>query len=538
MSLIEHAFPPEMMEIREEQLITALSECAGAFYDFNVTKNVIVGTPIQVIDGEEYSIHDKIGLPPHCPYTDIIKYWGNNLAPEEQPAFLTFFDRRHLEKCYESGKFHITHTYRTKDALGNTMVAEQNILLYKDITTGDLLGLTYVKDMKPLDILIRKEKEARIQAEKASRSKTSFLFNLSHDIRTPMNAIMGFADIIDKNTGDEERVKDAIRKVKEAGDVLLKLLDDVLNVSRIESGSTSLDLAPLNLDNLWESIQSLFGTEMKKAEIQFTMESHFYDKIIMGDNTKLLQIFINLISNALKYTPAGGTVSVLGEQVAPETYVFSVKDSGIGMSSGFQKRAYDEFEREHTDSNIGVKGTGLGLSIVQKLVELMSGQIELRSKLGCGSEFIITLRLPKAEYIPTSNSPDLSDTNFTGKNVLLVEDNDLNAEIACVILQEMGFSVEVAVNGLEAVEKVKNSEPGQYDLILMDIQMPKMNGYEATREIRKLDNERLASIPIVAMTANAFDNDRQQALINGMDEHIGKPINTDKLKRVFVKLFG
>ncbi len=538
MSLIEHVFPPEMMEIREEQLITALSECAGAFYDFNVTKNMIIGTPIQVIDGEEYSIHDKIDLPPHCPYTDIIKFWGNNLAPEEQPAFLTFFDRRHLEKCYESGKLHVTHTYRTKDALGNTMIAEQNILLYKDVTSGDLLGLTYVKDMKPLDILVRKEKEARIQAEKASRSKTSFLFNLSHDIRTPMNAIMGFADIIDKNTGDEERVKDAIRKVKEAGDVLLKLLDDVLNVSRIESGCTSLDLAPMNLDNLWESIQSLFGTEMKNADIQFTMESHFYDKIVMADNTKLLQIFINLISNAQKFTPAGGSVTVQGEQVAPETYVFSVKDSGVGMSSGFQKRAYDEFERERNDSNTSIKGTGLGLSIVQKLVELMSGQIELRSKLGCGSEFIITLRLPKSEYIPLINTSDLSDADFTGKNVLLVEDNDLNAEIASVILQEMGFTVDTAVNGLEAVEKVKDSVPGQYDLILMDIQMPKMNGYEATREIRKLDDKGLASIPIVAMTANAFDNDRQQALINGMDEHIGKPISTDKLKKVFVKLLG
>ncbi len=538
MSLIEHVFPPEMMAIREEKLITALSACAGSFYDFNITRNVIMGTPIQVIDGEEYSVHDKIGLPAHCPYTDIVKYWGSRLPPDEQPAFFTFFDRRHLEKCFDCDKDHITHTYWTKDVLGNPMLAEQHIHLYKDITTGDLLGLTYIKDLKPLDVLIRKEKEARIQAEKASRAKTSFLFNLSHDIRTPMNAIMGFSNIIEKNCGDEARVRDAIRKVREAGDVLMKLLDDVMDVSRIENGRTSLDLAPMNLDEFWNRLQSLFGTEMNNSDIRFSMESNFTDKDVMGDMTKLLQIFINLISNAQKFTPPGGVVTVHGEQIAPEMYVFSVKDTGIGMSSGFQKRAYDEFERERNDSDNSAKGTGLGLSIVQKLVELMSGQIELRSKLGCGSEFIITLRLPKAEYDSANSASELPETDFTGKNVLLVEDNELNAEIACVILQEMGFTVDTAVNGLEAVDKISNSMPGEYDLVLMDIQMPKMDGYQATKEIRALPDSRLSSIPIIAMTANAFDDDRRKALLSGMDEHIGKPIDTEKLRKVFSKFFG
>lgn len=536
MSLIEHVFPPEMMEKHEEILISALSECAGAYYDFNVTQNIILGSPIQVIDGVEYSITEKTGLPPHCPYTDMVNYLGNRLSPEEQPAFFTFFDPRHLEKCYENGKHHISHTYWSKDILDNPILAEQHVILYKDSTNGDLLGLTYLKNMEPLDQLARLEKEARQQAEKASKAKTSFLFNMSHDIRTPMNAIMGFSDIIEKNCNDENRVLDAVHKVKEAGGVLLKLLDDVLNVSRIESGKAILDLAPMDLDELMKSLQSLFESDMKAADIRFLIENNFQDKIVVGDITKLLQIFINLISNSLKFTPAGGTVIVRGEQTAPETYVFSVKDTGIGMSPEFQKHAYEEFERERSSTESGIKGSGLGLAIARKLVELMDGEIDFNSKLGYGTEFIVKLQLPKTDHLESDGELQKdSKIDFSGKRVLLAEDNDLNREVACVILGEMGLEVETAANGVEAVNKIAHSAPGHFNLVLMDIQMPKMDGYHATSEIRRMVDTRLSSIPIVAMTANAFDENRREAFANGMNEHISKPIVVEKLKRVLAK---
>lgn len=536
MSLTQHVFPLEMMEKHEEILISALSECAGAYYDFNITQNVILGTPIQVVDNVEYSINEKIGLPPHCPYTDMVSFWGNRLSPEEQPAFFTFFDPEHLKKCYENGKSHISHTYRSKDILDNPILAEQHVILYKDCTNGDLLAVTYLKNLEPLDQLARKEKEARLQAEEANKTKTSFLFNMSHDIRTPMNSIMGFSEIIEKNCGDENCVLDAVHKVKEAGSVLLKLLDDVLNVSSIENGNAILDLAPIDLDDLTKSLQSLFDSDMKAANIDFSIEGSFQDKIVTGDVTKLLQIFINLISNSLKFTPEGGTVTVRGEQTAPETYVFSVKDTGIGMSPEFQKHVFGEFERERSITESGIKGSGLGLAIVRKLVELMGGEIDFSSKPFRGTEFIVKLHLPKADRLE-EDSELQRDTNvdFSGKRVLLAEDDDLNREAACGILREMGLEVETAENGVEAVDKIADSAPGYFNLVLMDIQMPKMDGYHATSEIRRLVDTRLSSVPIVAMTANAFDKDRREALANGMNEHLGKPIDLEKLRRILVK---
>ncbi len=536
MSLIEHVFPPEIMNKREELLISALTECAGAYWDFNVTRNTIFGTPIEVINNVEYSICENLGLPKDCSYTDMVDCLGSRLSPEEQPAYFTFLDPKHLELCYKNGKRHISHTFWSKDILGEPMLAEQHIILYSDDSTGDLLALAYIKNIEPLAQLARTEKEARIQAEKANKAKTTFLFSMSHDIRTPMNAIMGFSDVIEKNSGDQARVVDAVRKVKEAGSVLLNLLDDVINVSRIESGKAILDMAPLDLNDLMGSLQSLYGSDMKAAGLSFSIESDFKDNIVVGDITKLLQIFINLISNSLKFTPEGGTVSVRAEQTEPETYVFTVKDTGIGMSPEFQEHAFDEFERERTSTESGIQGSGLGLSIARELVKLMNGEINFNSNPGSGTEFIVKLRLRKTDHLEAGGDihGDMK-TDFSGKRILVVEDNDLNREIACVILTEMGLEVETAVNGVEAVNKIAHSAPGYFNLVLMDIQMPKMDGYHATSEIRRMVDTRLSSIPIVAMTANALDEDRIEAFENGMNEHIAKPIDLQKLKRVLLK---
>ncbi len=536
-SMIEHIFGPEMLLEHETQLITALSACAGAYYEFNVTKNIILGTPIQVIDGVEYSIHEQVGLPPHCPYTDVINYWGEKLEPEEQEAYFSFFDRKHLTECFERGERQIKHVYWTKDVLGNPMLAEQNILLYEDVTNGDLLGLTYVKDLKPMSELAQREKAARQAAEKAlsraeqsSRAKTAFLFNMSHDIRTPMNAIIGFADMIAANPGNEWLVRDAAEKLRSANAVLMELLNNVLDLSRIESGKTVLDPAPADLGKMVRDIRSMFEADMQSEGIGFTVEQQLTESTVICDKLRLEQIFMNLISNAKKFTPCGKTVNFSAVQTAPEEYCFTVTDTGIGMSSDFQEHAFDEFERERSSTESGVKGTGLGLAIVRRLVDMMGGEIRLKSEQGVGTEIKVLLRFKPAEMSAVREEAVLAP-DLGGKRILIAEDNELNREIAVGILRGAGLVTEEAEDGSAAVEMLSQATDGYYDLILMDIQMPVMDGYEATRRIRQLPDSKKASVPIIAMTANAFDEDRENAFKAGMNGHISKPIDVNKLKR-------
>ena len=536
MNKIEHVFGPEMFNIREELLISALSACSGVYYDFNVTKDVILGTPVQIVDGVEYAIHETIGLPEHCPFTRMIQYWGNRLDLSERKAYFRFFALDHLKKCFEKGDRHIVHTYWTHDILDNPMLAEQHILLYSDVKSGDLLGLTYIKDLKPLDELVQKEKEARLTAEKAleeaqtaSQVKTDFLLNMSHDIRTPMNAIVGFADVIAKNSGNEKIVSDSVKKLQASCGVLMELINNVLELSRIESGKTKIVYAPIDLSLLSKEIFDMFDAGMRKKGVAFNVNCNLQDNVVMCDRLRLNQIFINLVGNAEKFTPAGGSVIFSATQNGDE-YVFVVGDTGIGMSEEFQKTAFESFEREQTTTQSGVTGSGLGLAIVRKLTLLMGGEMELRSQKNVGTEITVKFRLEKYDgQIQPEDKKAEQLPSFKGKRVLLVEDNELNRELAFDFLLDLDFDVETAENGQIAVEKVVSSQAGYYDLILMDIQMPVLDGYDATKQIRALEDKALASIPIVAMTANAFDEDRAKALACGMNEYVTKPIDATQL---------
>ncbi len=389
------------------------------------------------------------------------------------------------------------------------------------------------------------------KAEAAERAKTTFLSNMSHDIRTPMNAILGFTALAEANLDNRGRVQEYLNKIMSSGNYLLSLINDILDMSRIESGKLNIEEKPCSISEILRDIRDIIQTQMQSKQLNFVMDAaDVTDEDVCCDKLHVNQVLLNLLSNAIKFTPAGGSVSLTIRQKsgAPEgygRYEIRVKDTGIGMSGEFAEHIFEPFERERTSTVSGIQGTGLGMAITKSIVDAMGGAIEIKTEQGRGTEFIITLDLrlqpergpagavnrqpPEADR--DSIPPETADP-LKGARLLLVEDNELNREIATELLQESGLVVETAGDGTVAVEKVRTSKPGWYQLILMDIQMPVLDGYGATKAIRALDDPALASIPIVAMTANAFEEDRKTALACGMNDHVTKPINLELLLRV------
>ncbi|MBO2517379.1 MAG: hypothetical protein CW338_08930 [Clostridiales bacterium] len=408
------------------------------------------------------------------------------------------------------------------------------------------------------DILIRQEQEyqnrleeARDAAESASRSKTDFLFSMSHDIRTPMNAIMGFTNMAIKHIDNREKAIDCLEKTQKAGGMLLSLINSVLEVSRIESGHAVLEQQPGDIYYSFANIENTMREMADAKDISLSFEfGDIRDRYVIADFGRCMRVFVNIISNAVKYTPDGGFVRVRCEQEGPAKdgtafYRYTFTDNGIGMSEEFQKHIFEQFSREQTSTVSGIQGSGLGMSVVKSFVDLMGGTVTVRSRQGEGSVFTVILPFglqEKTEYIDPSTGEVLTSANgfrsapkrdFTGHSVLLVEDNEMNREIAVDLLQEEGLRVESADDGTAAVETVKRRGPDFYDFILMDIQMPKMNGYEATKAIRALYPDK--HIPIIALSANAFAEDKAKSAEAGMDDHVAKPINVRELFAVLAK---
>lgn len=382
-------------------------------------------------------------------------------------------------------------------------------------------------------------------ANASSAAKSAFLFNMSHDIRTPMNAIIGFTELLEKHLDDKELAKSYIKKIQTSNEFLLSLINNVLEMARIESGKTTLDETYWDAYSFSDTLFSLFDSQMKKKGIEFTRTNQVEHQDVICDETKLRQIFLNILSNALKYTPSGGKVTMNLMEIPSDRpgyamYQTVIEDTGIGMSEEFIPHLFEEFTRERSSTESKLNGTGLGMPIVKKLVELMQGTIEVESKVGRGTKITVTLPHRIAQDVDTQrfieNAQEYDANYFKGKRILLAEDNELNAEIAITILEEAGFEVEHAADGIICVDMMEKAEAGYYDLILMDIQMPNMDGYKATQTIRRLSDQKKAGITIVAMTANAFDEDKRNAYRAGMNWHISKPIKIDELMSALTEI--
>jgi CheY-like chemotaxis protein/nitrogen-specific signal transduction histidine kinase len=388
----------------------------------------------------------------------------------------------------------------------------------------------------------------KIRAVESSLAKSQFLFNMSHDIRTPMNAIMGYTALA-KKEDSPELIREYLDKIQFSGRHLLDLINDILEMSRIESGKTEIHYEPEDICRIIEDVGDMFAEQMKQKGLHFTVhDTQVQHRYVWCDKGNLNRILLNIISNAYKFTPAGGSVSATLFETAGDsadeysTYEIQIQDSGIGMSREFVDKMFTAFERERSSTDSGVEGTGLGLAITKNLVDLMGGTIDVLTSPGSGTQMIIRFKLRLASEEDVQNSPEnqlpAESVDFSGKRLLLVEDNQINMEIATMILSQQGFQVETAENGQIAVDMVADSVPGYYDAVLMDIQMPVMDGYSAARAIRALDNKELADIPILAMTANAFKEDVQAALDAGMQAHIAKPIDIKQLLEELRKVPG
>ena len=389
-------------------------------------------------------------------------------------------------------------------------------------------------------MLLRKSAAA---AEAANKAKSAFLFNMSHDIRTPMNAIIGYAELSRNHLHEPDKLSEYLSNIRTCGQKMLSIIDNILEIARIENNQIVLEESICNIEESFDSCIVMFNTAVQEKHQTITVHKQVANPYVYIDSSHLSEIVLNVISNAIKYTGQNGKIDCCLTQKPHEDadwcYMeISIADNGIGMSEEFQAHIFESFSREHSSTISGIEGTGLGMGIVKNLVDLMHGMIEIQSSPGKGSTFTICIpcrTARKEEAEPRKSSSDRPQKTLAGKRILLAEDNDLNAEIAIELLSEEGLLVDRVSNGVACMEKLEKAAPDFYDLILMDIQMPVMNGYDATRKIRQLEDPFRSSIPIIAMTANAFAEDRQKVLFVGMNDHVAKPVDMNVLIPVLEK---
>lgn len=410
--------------------------------------------------------------------------------------------------------------------------------------TSVLLANRDVTDEKLRELRQEEElREAKLTAETASKAKSAFLFNMSHDIRTPMNAIIGYTDLASRHLEDTEKLSRYIDNIQICGKKLLSLLSNVLDLARIENNKVEMRYAVSDVREDFTNCVTMFQQQAESKNQTLCMTEQILYPYVYVDEPHLSEVCINIISNAVKYTSAGGTISCKVAQRPCEKedwcdMIISITDNGIGMTEEFQKHIFEAFERERTSTITHIEGSGIGMGIVKKLVDLMGGTIEVESKLGERSTFTVTIPCKKAskeEALEKKNQNPRSKKSLKGVRVLLVEDNEINAEIATELLKEEGCIVEVATDGVACISMIEKADADYYKMILMDIQMPVMNGFDTTLTIRKMKDDKKAMIPIIAMTANAFAEDRQKALSVGMNDHVAKPVDMNILAPTMMK---
>ena len=495
----------------------------------DVEQQVCSDCPFSEIQG---SLYKKGGI---VLMDDCSKGFDSTMVHPDCPAKSSF-----MQHVYSEGK--LSGLLTIHYLKGKHRFSEDDIDIMKSVAA--YLGLLLAR------INAKNTEREKYVAEAANKSKTEFLFNMSHDIRTPMNAILGYTDIALRHSNDEERTKESLAKIKLAGGHLLNLINDILEMSRIEAGRMELNEIAVDMRKAIKSVEQMSEPLATQKSIIFTIDDEdIKNPYVYADELHINEIFINLISNAIKYTPEGGKVKYTAYQNGEikdgkVTYYFEVADNGMGMSEDFQKHLFEAFSREQSAKVSRTEGTGLGLSIVKRIVDMADGKIDVKSKLNEGSVFTVELpmrvleddEIEEFKKIEQTINAIPSDVHFKGKKILLTEDNDMNREIATDILTEAGFIVEQAEDGEIALEMVRKKGIDYYDFILMDIQMPVMNGYEAAQAIRKLPKG--DSIPIIALSANAFAEDMKASLDAGMNAHIAKPIKTKELFEALAKFIG
>lgn len=666
---------------KERQYRIAITSAAFNTFEFNLTKDLVEQDIYRTVEGEKVSLLEKVGLSAPCSASECFEKWKDFVLPESMEEYADVVNIEALMQRFEQGEAEVTVDYWGKMSSERQMCVRQSFIMTRDEQTGDVMVMVVSRDITSQ---VKKQREqtqalqdALMQAQHANNAKTTFLSNMSHDIRTPMNAIIGFTTIAVSHIDNKTQVMDCLQKVLSSSNHLLSLINDILDMSRIESGKLQIKEQDCNISELTHNLVNIIQPQVKAKQLELFIDTFdVANEDVVADSLKLSQIFVNLLSNAVKYTPAGGTVSFRIQQQTTfhrgyGDYIFTVKDNGIGMTPKFVEHIFEPFEREESTTKTGIEGTGLGMAITKNIVEMMGGTITVQSEKGKGSEFRVELSLKlqdveknaaeikeleglralvvdddcdscesvtrmlkqigmRAEwtvsgreavhrakgahnegdsyhtYIIDWQMPEMSGiettrriraavgpespiiiltaydwtdieeeamkagvtafcakplfmsdlktvllsannlskkeetalwtkADFGGKRVLVVEDIELNREIAEFILEESGFVVETAPDGTDAVDMVSKSEEGYYDAILMDVQMPIMDGYEATRTIRALPRKDVETLPIIAMTANAMEEDKEAALMNGMNAHIAKPLDIDQFLTILGK---
>ena len=490
---------------------------------------------------EEYSStdeHDSLGVEKEG--DDFFNVSRRNMDrliyPEDKGRFMAVFTKERVMAILKrDGSF--TTKYRLVIDGVPTYVSMKATLMEDEAGQHLIIGTNNINAQ-----MLREEEYRKKMAEAHTRAKNDFLANMSHDIRTPMNAIVGYTNIARSHREEPEVVSDALDKIASSSHFLLSLINDILDISKIESGKMQLSMAPCDLGEIFRRIEDITALQAKNKslEITYNHDSVHHFKVI-ADELRVEQVLINIISNAIKYTPEGKSVDLIAEELgAAESgktkYRFTVRDTGIGISEDYLPHIFESFTREEKTTVNRVQGTGLGLAITARVVEMMGGTISVRSKPGEGSEFTVELELESTETESQSEETEkAAAAGLCGKHILLVEDNTINAEIAAMILEQYGMTVDHAENGQIGVDKVRQSGEGFYSAVLMDIQMPVMNGYEATRAIRALPGDYPRNLPILAMSANAYDEDVRACLDAGMNGHLAKPFQPEDLLKLLIR---
>ena len=491
-------------------------------------------------------------IPQTGSYDKLAEYIADNVSEDDRMRMISMLKKENIKSSMQAGKSDLIYEYRTADE--RRKWENLNIICLDEkhrVPARVLLVRQDVTGVKEEEERYRQAlREAFALTEKANNAKSRFLSQISHDIRTPMNAIMGMTTLAMMNINDREKVKDCLDKISISSSHLLGIINKVLDMSEIESGRMGLTEKDFDLKELMRSLMAIFSSQAEEKKQDIKMDVDIVNESVIGDPVRLQQVFVNILGNAIKFTPPGGSISVRVTEKEARIqgtgyYEFVFEDNGIGMSEEFTKKIFEPFARENSLGEGAVEGSGLGMSIAGSIIQTMNGSFQVESRIGEGSRFTVGLDLKLQEekdvetedaagrkeegQDPAMDVNSLKEKDFSGTKALLVEDNELNMDIAAELLAMIGIETDKAVNGKEAVDKVREKGEGAYDMIFMDIQMPVMNGYEAAKEIRKTKGEYFSRIPIIAMSANAFTDDVEKVKEAGMNDYISKPVEVDKL---------